>query len=49
MYERFLYQEKNKKWYPLDLLREATLALKEQEIAYDLWQTFLHRMTSGGE
>jgi hypothetical protein len=38
--------EKDKKWYPLDLLRNITLAEKEQEIAYKLWQDFMERMSS---
>jgi hypothetical protein len=46
IYTRILYMEKDKKWYPLDLLRNITLAEKEQEIAYQLWQDFMKRMSS---
>lgn len=44
VYERFLYQESNGKWYPLEWLRDASLAKKEEEIAYKLWQDFCTRM-----
>ena len=45
-YKRFLYRETNGLWYPLELLRDASLAAKEQEIAYGLWQEFLARMSA---
>lgn len=47
VYQRFLYEEKDGKWYPLDFLRNAALAEKEQEIAYQLWQDFMKRMLVG--
>lgn len=40
-YQRFLYKEKDNRWYPLELLRDCALAAEEQEIAYQLWQSFL--------
>jgi hypothetical protein len=46
VYQRFLYKETDGRWYPLELLRNATLAKKEQEIAYQLWQDFLQRMSA---
>jgi hypothetical protein len=46
IYQRFLYKEKDGKWYPLEILRNAALAKKEQEIAYQLWQDFMKRMSS---
>ncbi len=46
VYQRFLYQEKNGRWYPLELLRDAALAKKEQEIAYQLWQDFMKRKSA---
>lgn len=46
VYQRFLYQEKDKRWYPLELLRNAALAKKEQEIAFQLWQDFMKRMSN---
>jgi hypothetical protein len=45
VYTRVLYKEKNGKWYPLDLLRNAALDRKEQEIAQALWFAFLARTT----
>jgi hypothetical protein len=44
IYQRFLYKEKDDRWYPLEFLRNAALAEKEQEIAYQLWQDFIQRM-----
>ena len=46
VYQRFFYKEKDDKWYPLELLRDASLAEKEQEVAAVLWQEFLKRMSS---
>lgn len=45
VYTRILYKEKNGKWYPLDLLRNAALDKKEQEIAQSLWLDFLAKTT----
>jgi hypothetical protein len=47
VYQRFLYKEKDSRWYPLDLLRDGALAKKEQEIAYQLWQDFMRRERLG--
>jgi hypothetical protein len=46
VYQRFLYKEADGKWYPLEFLRNAALAQKGQEIAYQLWQDFLKRMSA---
>jgi hypothetical protein len=46
VYQRFLYKEKDDKWYPLEFLRNAALAMKEQEIAYQLWQDFIRRVST---
>lgn len=43
-YERFFYQEADGKWYPLLLLRDASIAAQEQKIAADLWKKFLRHM-----
>lgn len=43
IYDRFFYQEKNLKWYPLGLLRDARKADQEQKVAQDLWKAFLER------
>jgi hypothetical protein len=45
IYDRFLYQETDKKWYPLSLLRDFTLAKEEQKIAFNLWQRFMAEMS----
>ena len=45
IYDCVLYQERNGRWYPLDLLRNAALDKQEQEIANDLWKGFLVNMT----
>jgi hypothetical protein len=47
VYLRFLYKEKNGRWFPLEFLRNAALADREQEIAHQLWQDFMSRMTAG--
>jgi hypothetical protein len=46
VYQRFFYEEADGLWYPLELLRDAKLAQKEQEVAFDLWKEFLDRMAS---
>lgn len=48
VYDRFLYEEENGKWYPLSHLRDFQLAQDEEKIAYGLWQKFLSRMKSRG-
>lgn len=48
VYERFYYQEKDGKWYPLALLRDAGIAKQEQKIAADLWAKFLSRSKAKG-
>jgi len=45
IYTRVFYQERNGKWYPLDLLRNEKLEKQEQEIAKGLWKGFLAKMT----
>lgn len=45
VYDRFLYQEADGLWYPLKLLRDASVAKEEQKIAYDLWKAFLAAMS----
>jgi hypothetical protein len=44
IYTRVLYQERNLKWYPLDVLRNKVLAKQEQEIARNLWEEFMAKM-----
>ena len=44
VYERFLYQETDGRWYPLSLLRDARLADNDQQIAQNLWKEFMRRM-----
>lgn len=46
VYQRYLYQEKNGHWYPLELLRNGAIAGQEQSIAYDLWQDFLAKIAA---
>lgn len=45
VYQRFLYKEKDGMWYPLEFLRNAALAMQEQEIAYQLWLDFMSRVS----
>jgi hypothetical protein len=45
IYTNVLYQERNGKWYPLDLLRNKALDKQEQEIAKELWEAFMAKMT----
>ena len=45
IYTRVLYQERNGKWYPLDLLRNNALDKQEQEIAKGLWEAFTVKVT----
>jgi hypothetical protein len=47
IYTQVLYKERSGKWYPLDLLRNKALEKNEQEIARDLWEEFMARMTQG--
>jgi hypothetical protein len=44
IYSRVLYQERNGRWYPLDLLRNKTLDANEREIAKSFWEAFLTKM-----
>lgn len=44
VYDRFLYQEENEKWYPLSLLRDYQLSQQDQKIAYGLWQNLLEKL-----
>jgi len=37
IYERILYREKNLKWYPLDVLRNAAIAEDEHQLIRDQW------------
>lgn len=46
VYTRFFYQEKDGRWNPLELLRNARIAKREQEIAFNLWQELLEIMRS---
>lgn len=46
IYTRVLYQERDGRWYPLDLLRNAALGKQEQEIARGLWDGFMAKMTT---
>jgi hypothetical protein len=45
IYTSVLYQERNGKWYPLDLLRNKALDKQELEIAKGLWEAFMAKMT----
>lgn len=46
VYQRYLYKEKNDRWYPLELLRNGAIAGQEQAIAYSLWQDFLAKIAA---
>jgi hypothetical protein len=37
IYQRVLYQEKNGKWYPLSVVREAAIAKDEHQMVRELW------------
>ena len=45
IYSRVFYQERNGQWCPLDLLRREPIIKKEQEIASDLWEHFMIKMS----
>jgi len=45
IYERMLYREKNGKWYPLDVLREAALANDEHEFLSARWTEILNAVS----
>jgi len=45
IYSRVLYQERNGKWYPLDVLRDRALQKAEHETAQSLWNAFMAEMT----
>jgi hypothetical protein len=44
VYSRVLYQEKNNKWYPLEVLRNAALDKKDMAIAEGIWKDFKSKM-----
>jgi hypothetical protein len=44
IYKRVLYQERNNRWYPLDVLRNKALEKREKEIAKDIWEEFMAKM-----
>ena len=46
IYDRVLYQEKNGRWYPLSVLRNAVIAKDEHELIKDQWAKILQQMTS---
>jgi len=46
VYSRVFYQAKNERWYPLDVLRNATIEHQEQAIAGQLWDEFIRKMTA---
>jgi hypothetical protein len=37
VYTRVLYQEENRKWYPIDVLRDAALARDEHQLVRQQW------------
>jgi hypothetical protein len=45
IYTRILYQERHGTWYPLDILRNKALEKQEQEIARNLWEDFMAKMS----
>jgi hypothetical protein len=44
VYSRVLYTEKNNKWYPLEVLRNAALDKQEMAIADGIWKDFKAKM-----
>jgi hypothetical protein len=46
IYARVLYRERNGIWYPLDILRNDALVTQEQNLARELWDDFLGKMSS---
>lgn len=44
IYQRFLYQEKNGKWYPLDVLRNTAMVKKEGTLMRELWSRIAHEL-----
>jgi len=45
IYERVFYRERNDRWYALDTLRNKALQKQEQDIARELWEGLMARMT----
>jgi hypothetical protein len=45
VYEQVLYQETNRKWYPLLFLRDQKELEEGQSIARDVWERFMREMT----
>lgn len=45
IYTRVLYQERNRTWYPLDVLRNKALQKQEQATARDIWNDFMTKMS----
>lgn len=46
VYARVLYRAKDGRWYPLDILRDATLRDQQTAIEGELWDEFLRKMTN---
>lgn len=46
IYTRVLYQERDEKFYPLEVLRNLALATQQDSIAKDLWDKLMQKMTS---
>lgn len=44
IYQRILYQEKNGKWYPLDVLRNAAIAEDEHQLIREQWTEISKRL-----
>jgi hypothetical protein len=44
IYTRVLYKERNGKWYPLDVLRDAAIAKDEHQIVRELWLDITRQM-----
>lgn len=44
IYERMLYKELNEKWYPLNVLRNATIASDEHQLIRDQWTSICEKI-----
>ncbi len=44
IYERILYRERNNQWYPLDILRNASIAKDEHQLVREQWKNILHKL-----
>ena len=44
IYHRILYQEKNKRWYPIEVLRNTAIVKDEHQLIKEQWEEILEKL-----